>query len=65
MKIKAIVSILLIIVTRFSPSIAQKQWTLEECIDHALKNNLQIRQAENNYKISDQNLLQSKAHTHS
>src|SRR6187402_3117274 len=42
---------------------AQKQWTLEECIGHAMKNNLQIRQAENNLEISDQNLLQSKGAT--
>jgi outer membrane protein len=42
---------------------AQKLWTLEECINHAMKNNLQIRQTENNLKISNENLLQSKAAT--
>ena len=42
-------------------SSAQKPWTLEECISHALKNNLQIRQAENNLKIADENLLQNRA----
>ena len=40
---------------------AQKTWTLEDCINHAMKNNLQIRQAENNLDISGQNLLQSRA----
>ncbi len=38
---------------------AQKQWSLEDCIDHAMKNNLQIRQAENNREISEQNRIQS------
>jgi outer membrane protein len=42
---------------------AQKMWTLEECIAHAMKNNLQIRQAENSLKITDQNLLQNRAAT--
>jgi outer membrane protein len=36
---------------------AQKLWTLEDCINHAMKNNLQIQQAENNLEVSDQNLL--------
>ncbi len=40
---------------------AQKSWTLEECISHAMKANLQIRQAENNLDISDQTLLQNRA----
>jgi outer membrane protein len=40
---------------------AQKKWTLEECLDYALRNNLQMKQAELNIELSEQNLLQSKA----
>ncbi|MCB0801950.1 MAG: TolC family protein [Flavobacteriales bacterium] len=37
-----------------------KQWTLEECINHALENNIQIQQSELNLLITNQNLAQSK-----
>lgn len=36
-------------------------WTLEQCIDYALKNNIQIQQSELNTELSEVNLLQSKA----
>src|SRR6185436_17350723 len=32
---------------------AQKVWTLQECIDHALKNNIQIKQAALNTELAD------------
>jgi outer membrane protein len=55
---------LVLLLLLFSEKVsAQKLWTLEECISHAMRNNLQIQQAENNLKISDQNLLQNKAAT--
>ncbi len=58
----SILTVLLLLL--FSGKIsAQKLWTLEECINHAMKNNLQIQQSENNLKISDQNLLQNRAAT--
>lgn len=38
---------------------AQKSWTLEECIEYAISNNLQIRQAEINERVSKNNLTQS------
>lgn len=34
-------------------SAAQKVWTLRECVDHALKNNIQIKQAELNTDLAD------------
>lgn len=34
-------------------SYAQKQWTLEECIEHALKNNISIKQSEIELKLAD------------
>jgi outer membrane protein len=36
-------------------SSAQKVWTLQECVDHALKNNIQIKQAELNTDLADVN----------
>ena len=37
-----------------------KAWSLEECIDYALKNNIQIRQSELNTELSKADLLQSQ-----
>jgi outer membrane protein len=39
---------------------AQKEWTLEECINHALEKNINIKQSELNASIAKNNLLQSK-----
>lgn len=41
-------------------SYAQKAWTLQECIEYALSNNIQVQQAEINEKVAKNNLLQSK-----
>ena len=38
----------------------QKKWGLEECINYALTNNIQIKQQELNTKISKNQVLQSK-----
>jgi outer membrane protein len=37
-----------------------KTWSLEECIDYALKNNIQVKQSELNTGLSKVNLLQSE-----
>jgi outer membrane protein len=42
---------------------AQKIWSLKECIDHALKNNLQVKQNELNTELSRNRLEQSVAAT--
>ena len=42
-------------------SSAQKRWTLQECVDHALKNNIQIKQSELNLDLADANKDQSLA----
>lgn len=39
---------------------AQKAWTLQDCIEYAITNNVQIQQAEINEHISKNNLLQSE-----
>lgn len=36
-------------------------WTLQQCIDYAMKNNIQVKQSELNVKLSKENLLQSEA----
>lgn len=40
---------------------AQETWTLEQCIDYALKNNIDIKQNQLQLEIQESNLLQSKA----
>ncbi len=37
-----------------------KTWTLEECIDYALKNNIQVKQSQLNNDLSHVNLVQSE-----
>lgn len=40
--------------------IAQKAWTLEECIDYALENNIRVKQSYLDVKAGEVNQLQSK-----
>lgn len=40
--------------------VAQKQWTLEECINYAYENNLNIKQSQLNVDAADKDVLQSK-----
>lgn len=44
-----------------TPAAANQTMTLEQCIDYALKNNIQIKQSELNTELSQVNLTQSKA----
>ncbi len=41
-------------------AVAQEQWSLERCVDHAWENNLQIKQYEIGIRSSDLNLKQSQ-----
>ena len=44
-----------------SISFAQhKIWTLEQCVDHALENNITILQAENSLLSSEQDIISAK-----
>lgn len=38
-----------------------KSWSLEQCIEYALENNIQLKQSELNLELAELNLLQSKA----
>ena len=48
---KKIVFFLLLI--GFQLSAQSKKWTLEECVDYAIKNNISIKQSELDLKTSD------------
>jgi outer membrane protein len=39
----------------------QKVWNLQQCIEYALKNNIQVKGAQLNVELAKENLLQSKA----
>jgi len=45
----------------FLKSVAQKQWTIDECIQYALQHNLSIKQQQFQMDIAGINLTQSKA----
>ena len=38
----------------------EKIWTLEQCVDHALENNITIIQAENSLLSSEQDIISAK-----
>ena len=53
----------IIILTAFIPFTAlyaQKEWSLQNCIDYALANNIQVKQQQLNEQLAKINLLQSK-----
>jgi outer membrane protein len=56
---------LLLIIASFSAicSQAQGEWTLQQCIDHAFQQNIQIRQGELNMQNSEVNRMQTRAST--
>jgi len=54
------ISLICLILICFSAK-AQQQWTLQQCIEHAMKNNLQVRIAVLNNELNEANLKQSKA----
>ena len=41
-------------------SFAQKKWTLEDCINHALENNISVRQSQNTLLSNDQDIQAAK-----
>ncbi len=58
--------ICLILLVLFAPTLMLAQeknqvWTLDQCIDYALKNNIQIKQSELNADLAKVNLTQSQA----
>ena len=41
-------------------SFAQKQWTLKECVEHALEHNISVKQSQNNLLVNAQDITASK-----
>ena len=39
---------------------AQKKWTLKECVDYALKNNISVKQSENSLLTNDKDIIAAK-----
>lgn len=44
----------------FSSLAQQKKWTLQDCVNHALENNITIKQGENTLLTNEQNIIASK-----
>src|SRR5687767_8914718 len=40
---------------------SQEKWTLQKCIDHAMINNIRIKQSELNVELSQEKVIQNKA----
>jgi outer membrane protein len=54
-------SILILAVSFASFSFAQeKQWTLQECVNYALENNISVKQAQLNAQTNEQNIISAK-----
>ncbi len=51
---------LLIVCTIFSVNAQNQSWTLEQCIEYAKKNNLQIKQEQYNLQLSEINLKKNR-----
>jgi outer membrane protein len=63
MKKKSILLLLILLCVGAFSSDAQQAWSLKQCIDYALKNNIQIRQSQLNVDIAKLDLIQSEAAT--
>lgn len=48
---------LLLVMSSFAQ---QKKWTLQECVNHALENNISVKQGENTLLLNDQDIIASK-----
>jgi outer membrane protein len=60
---KVILFLCFVILLGFIPAKAQKVWSLEECINYALENNLQIKRQELNVQYNKNNYTQSYFNT--
>lgn len=54
-------SLLIIVLLAVSSLFSQqKKWTLQDCVNHALENNISVKQTENSLLISDQDIIAAK-----
>lgn len=59
--LKRKLAVLAFILLCASSSFAQETWTLQQCIEYAVKNNIQIKQTLLNTELAKTNLIQSEA----
>lgn len=59
MKSKIITLTIIILTTLLNASVAQQEWTLEDCIDYALQNNISVKRQELAATTADKNHFQS------
>lgn len=57
----SVFSIIVSLTVTAQEPVANKQWSLEQCVEYALKNNIQVKQSELNTELSHINLTQSEA----
>ncbi len=60
MKYKYIVFVIAFIALGLADTSAQEKWTLKQCIDYALENNISIKRQALNAQVGQENLSQSK-----
>lgn len=51
----------LVFITSVSLKAQTKQWSLQECVDYAIENNLTVKQGENTLLIDDENIKEAKS----
>lgn len=61
LSVKVFAACLFLLVIPAADALAQKAWTLQQCIDHALQNNLNIRQSDISTLQSEVEINRSKA----
>ena len=52
--------IVLTLIVSISVTAQTKKWTLEECVNHAIENNITVKQSENTLLIDEQNIIAAK-----
>lgn len=60
MKNKSILIIAAAVFVSFSSFAQEKKWTLQECVNHALENNISVKQAQNTLLLNEQDVIASK-----
>lgn len=51
---------ILLLLVGFSATAQEKKWTLKECVDYALQNNITVRQSQLDLQIAEQDLISAK-----
>ncbi len=57
---KNILTLALTICVGFSALAQEKEWTLRECVSHALENNITVKRAQNTLRINEQDTKEAK-----